>query len=84
MCARRSCTRGPMRSGKVSAGRALIRRRMTASAASTAAAGTTVFHMVLPSFGSEMSARIVAQMRLCEKVHRESFRLGVYRRGGMV
>ena len=84
LCARRSCTRGPMRSGKVSAGRALIRRRMTASAASTAAAGTTVFHMVLPSFGLEMPARIVAQMRLCEKVHRKSFRFGVYRRGGMV
>ena len=37
-----------------------------------------------PLLGSEMSARIVAQMRLCEKVHRKSFRFGVYRRGGMV
>ena len=51
LCARRSCTRRPMRSGKVSDGRALIFRRMTASAASTAAAGTMVFHMALPSSG---------------------------------
>ena len=46
LCARRSCTRGPTRSGKASAGRALIFCLMTASAASTAAAGTTVSHMV--------------------------------------
>ena len=37
-----------------------------------------------PLLGSEMSARIVAQMRLCEKVHRKSLRIGVYRLGGMV
>ena len=51
VCAGGSCTRCPMRSGKVSAGSAWIFRRITASAASTAAAGTMVFHISLPSSG---------------------------------
>ena len=58
----------------VLAAEAVIRRKINALPAET-------FPLRI---GSEMSARIVAQMRLCEKVHRKSFRFGVYRRGGMV